>query len=51
MKMKKKIKKKQLLILFCNQKAKFDRPLQKPIGTDHIKKASYNNGIHTVVIS
>ena len=33
---------------------KFDIPLQKPIGTDQDKtssiKASYNKGIHTVVI-
>ena len=34
---------------------KFDRSLQKPIGTDQDKtsniKASYNKGIHTVVIT
>ena len=39
---------------FVIKNTKFDRPLQKPIGTDQDEtrsiKASYNKGIHTVVI-
>ena len=52
----KKIKKKTTAYNFSVIKnAKFERPLQKPIGTDQDKtssiKASYNKGIHTVVIT
>ena len=56
MKMKnKKIKKKNdCPYFFVIKNAKFDRPLQKPIGTDQDEtssiKASYNKGINTVVI-
>ena len=50
-----KIKKKRLLIFFVVKKAKFDRRLQKPIGTDQDEtssiKASYNKSNHTVVIT
>ena len=51
----KKIKKKRLpIIFFVIKNAKFDKPLQRPIGTDQDEtssiKASYNKGIHTVVI-
>ena len=39
---------------FVIKNMKFDKPLQKPIGTDQDEtsniKASYNKGIHTVVI-
>ena len=57
MKMKnKKIKKKTTAHnFFVIKNAKFDKPLQKPIGTDQDEtssiKASYNKGIHTVVIT
>ena len=56
MKMKKKIKKKMTAQNFFGIKnAKFDRPLQKLIGTDQDKtssiKVSYNKGIHIVVIT
>ena len=57
MKMKnKKIKKKMTAHnFFVIKNVKFDKPLQKPIGTDQDKtssiKASYNKGIHTVVIT
>ena len=57
MKMKnKKIKKKKTTAhnFFVIKNAKFDKPLQKPIGTDQDEtssiKASYNKGINTVVI-
>ena len=40
---------------FVIKNAKFDKPLQKPIGTDQDEtssiKASYNKGIHAVVIT
>ena len=57
MKMKnKKIKKKMTTHnFFVIKSTKFDRLLQKPIETDQDKtssiKASYNKGIHTVVIT
>ena len=52
----KKIKKKMTAHnFFVIKKVKFDRQLQKPIGTDVDKtssiKPSYNKGIHTVVIT
>ena len=47
--------KKQLSVFFCTEKVKFDRRLQKPIDTDQDEtssiNASYNKGIHTVVIT
>ena len=56
MKMNKKIKKKMIAYnFFVIKNAKFDKPLQKLIGTDQDEtssiKASYNKGIHTVVIT
>ena len=55
MKNKKIKKKKRLPITVCNQKAKFDRRLQKLIETDRDEttntKASYNKDIHTAVIT
>ena len=56
MKMKKKKIKKKMTAhnFFVIKNAKFDKPLQKPIETDQDEtssiKASYNKGIHTVVI-
>ena len=51
-KMKKKVTAHNFLVI---KKAKFDKALQKPIGTDQDEtssiKASYNKGIHTVVIT
>ena len=41
--------------LFVTKKAKFDRPLQKPVGTNQDETSSikvpYNKGIHTVVLT
>ena len=46
--------KKWLPIISCNQNAKFDKQLHKPIGIDQDEtnsiKASYNKGIHTVYV-
>ena len=49
----KKVKKKWLPITFCTKKVKFDRWLQKSIGTDNTSsiKAWYNEGINTIVIT
>ena len=55
MKMKKKIKKNDCPQFFVIKNAKFDRRLQKPIGTDQDEtskiKASYNKGTHTLAIT
>ena len=54
-KIKKEIKKKWLLIIFCTQKVKFDKQLQRPRRTDQDKtssiKASYNKAIRTIKMS
>ena len=42
-------------LFFVLKKVKFDRRLQKPIGTDQYEtnsnKALHNKGIHTIVIT